>query len=193
MANTKKIEKEYACTAWYMEYRDGTSDKFYHVIISETGVCMLRWGRRGAVGQSSVNRYSSFDEARDQGLKQVFAKRSKGYESKYSDQKFLATNTALEYALRGSITKLVDEFNMSLANGQFDGAKETVLKHYREFAEQVKELMDRAATGDTARTMDEYEQLEKVWDEISDVHAEVSAAMSIAKMTLMQKLMAGTL
>lgn len=185
--------KHYACTAWYMEYREGTSDKFYEVIISENGVCMLRWGRRGAIGQSSVNRYSSYDEARDQGLKQVFAKKSKGYVQKYGDQKFMASTNALDYALQGNPALLTGEFADSLRNGQFDGAKEAVLKHYADFAEQVKALMDRAATGNTEMTMNEYEQLERVWAELDDKHAEVSAAMSIAKATLMQKLMAGTL
>jgi predicted DNA-binding WGR domain protein len=185
--------KKYAATAWYMEYREGTSDKFYEVIITESGVCMLRWGRRGSTGQNSVNRYASYDEARDQGLKQVFAKKSKGYVQSYGDFKFMATTEAIDYALRGNPTQLHAEFWDALSSGQFDGAKETVLKHYADFSESVKILMERAASGDTATTMDEYEQLERVWEEINDKHAEVSAAMSIAKMTLMQKLMAGTL
>ena len=185
--------KEYPATGWYMEFREGTSDKFYHVIVTESGVCMLRWGRRGSVGQNSVTAYSTYDEARDQGLKQVFAKKSKGYVQQYGDFNFMVTAEGLDYARRGNVAPLVREWTEALERGQFDGAKTTVLKHYKEFSESVKALMDRAATGDTERTMDEYEQLEKVWDEISDVHAEVSAAMSIAKMTLAQKLMAGTL
>lgn len=183
----------YPATAWRMEYREGASDKFYEVIITESGVCMLRWGRRGAVGQHAVNRYASYDEARDQGLKQVFAKKSKGYVQKYGDFKFMATVEAIHYALQGNPATLVSEFSQALKNGQFSGAKDAVLKHYADFSESVKSLMDRAATGDTETTMNEYEQLEKVWEEINDKHAEVSAAMSIAKMTLMQKLMAGTL
>lgn len=183
--------KTYPTHCWYLEYRDGSSDKFYQVFVTETGVCVLRWGRRGAAGQNSVTAYASYDEARDQGLKQVFAKKSKGYVSKYDGHVYMATEEAIARARRSDISALDEEFHASLQAGQFDGAKTTVLKHYDEFSEKVKVLMDRAGS-DSSRfdeVMGEYQELEKVWEEINDRHAEVSAAMSIANATLFQKLM----
>ncbi len=183
---------EYATDCWYMEYVEGTSSKFYEVMIVESGVCVLRWGRIGSAGQSSVTAYPTYDEARDQGLKQVFAKKSKGYVTKY-EATFMASTNSISRARNVSPVDMHHEFITSMRDGAFNAAKSTVLKHYAEFAEQVKTLMDRAATGDFAQTMEEYEQVEKVWAEINDKHAEVSAAMSIAKATLMQKLMSGAL
>lgn len=182
---------EYPCTGWYMEYHDPSTNarKFYQVFVSDTGVCILRWGRIGTTGQQSATPYSSFDEARDQGLKQVFAKKSKGYVQKYGDFKFTCTKGALDKALRGVSAELCDQWNVALQNGEFDGAKASVLKHYADFAEKVKELMDRAATDDFDTSMKQFEELERVWEEISDKHGEVEAAFSIAKMTLAQKLL----
>lgn len=183
--------KHYAVNAWHMEFTEGTSNKFYQVFVSESGLTVLRWGRIGAAGQHSVARYDTYDEARDQGLKQVYAKKSKGYVQKYGDRQFMATVEALNYAQRDNPTMLASEFHTSLDDGAFEGAKITVIRQYRDFAETVKDLMDRAgSTTDFGASMDEYQQLEKVWEEITDVHAEVSAAMSIAQATLFQKLMA---
>lgn len=192
MATTIKNQK-YAVTVWYMEYQQGGSDKFYQVFVSESGVCVLRWGRRGAVGQHSVTAFASYDEARDVGLRQVYAKKSKGYVQKYGDMKFMASKDALDYAQNGNPQPLAAEFAKSLESGQFDGAKEAVLKHYTDFAEQAKALMDRAASADLDTVMNEYDQLEQVWAEINDKHAEVEIAMSVAKQTMMQKLMSGNL
>lgn len=183
-----KTVKNYAVTVWYLEYQEGNSDKFYQVFISESGVCVLRWGRRGTAGQHSTTRFSTYDEARDVGLRQVYAKKSKGYVEKYGDHKFMATKAALD---REDPSMLDREFWASLEAGQFDGAKEAVLKHYDDFSEQAKRLMERAATMDLDSVLAEYEQLEKVWEEINDQHAEVTVAMSMTKATLMQKLMSG--
>lgn len=181
--------KHYACTAWHMEYREGTSNKFYEVFVAENGLCVLRWGRIGAIGQHSVTRYSTYDEARDQGLKQVFAKKSKGYNQTYGDAQFMASIEALNNAQRDNPSYLVGELQESLRRGQFDGAKQAVLKQYADFAEKVKDLMVRAETGDIHDSMEEYQQLEGVMTEINEKHAEVTAAMTLAQQTLFQKLM----
>lgn len=180
--------KQYAVDVWYLEYRVGTSDKFYQVFVSENGIVTLRWGRRGTAGQHSVARYSTYDDARDHGLKQVFAKKSKGYTQQGPDTKFLADQEVLDAALRGSPARLVSTWNEALRNGQFEGAKQTVLKHYEDFAERIKALMIQAEHSDFAQLSDEFEAVEKVWEEISDKHAEVNAAMQLTKATLYQKL-----
>lgn len=186
MAKQHKI----AVNVWYLEYREGGSDKFYQVFIAEQGLCVLRWGRRGSAGQCSVTRYRSYDEAHDQGLKQVFAKKSKGYRQVYGDMKFMALADTLDYTQMSSDTsKLLGELNAAREGGEFGGAKEAVLKHYADFAEQAKSLVERAGTQDFETVHGQYEELKAVWEEINDRHAEVSAAMGIAEQTLMQKLM----
>ena len=182
----KKIT-EYSVTSWYMEYREGSSDKFYHVFVSETGVCLLRWGRRGTAGQNSCTRYSTLDEARTQGLKQVYAKQSKGYVQKH-EFSFLAHIDHLDAAQRGNPAYLVSAWKIALQEGEFTTAKTAVLRHYAEFAERVNMLLNDAGSADMGDSMEEFNELEKVWEEINDKHGEVAAAFDLTRMTLMQKL-----
>jgi len=191
MATTKK-PKEYAVDVWYMEYRSGTSDKFYQVFVSESGLTVLRWGRRGSAGQHSESRYASYDDARDNGLKQVFAKKSKGYTQQYPDSKFMASSDALDRAQGGNPTALVQEWNDALRNNQFEGAKQTVLKHYSDFSERVQTLLHQAEYADFGTLSDEFTAIEEVWEEINDKHAEVNAAMDLTRQTLFQKMMSGS-
>lgn len=187
---TKK--RPLAITSWILHFRDAgsNSNKFYEVYVGENGLCVLRWGRIGSTGQSSVTRYSSYDEARDHGLKQVFAKKAKGYVTQYSDMKFMVDADIVDHTQMASDPAgLVNAFRDSLSKGQFDGAKEAVLKHYADFADQAQRLMDRAGRQSLDEVIGEYEQLESVWDEINDKHSEIEAVMSIAKQTMAQKLM----
>lgn len=188
MPITKTLET--AVESWYLEYRSGTSDKFYHVMVADNGLVVLRWGRRGTSGQHSEARYRTYDEAHDHGLKQVYAKKSKGY-VQHSSIKFLATIDALNRAQEGYLDPLVRRWREALANGEVSAAKETVLKHYEEFSDRVQRLLNRASTEDFAALTDEFESIEAVWGEISDKHAEVTAAMNLVKATLFQKMMAG--
>lgn len=188
---TKKPQ-QYAVDVWYMEYRSGTSDKFYQVFVSEKGLTVLRWGRRGTSGQSSVAAYRTYDEARDHGLKQVFAKKSKGYSQQGTEQKFMVDEEVLRYAQNGNPNYLVNAWQEAMRKGQFEGAKQTVLKHYADFSDRVQGLLARAENASFDDLTNEFEAIEQVWDEISDKHAEVSAAMSLVKSTLFQKMMAGS-
>jgi len=183
-------KRQHAVDVWTLEFRSGTSDKFYQVFVSETGVTVLRWGRRNTAGQSSCVRYRTYDEARDQGLKQVFAKKSKGYSASYPDQKFLVDSDVLDRAQGGNPDRLVEAWKSAMREGAFAGAKQTVLKHYADFADRVQILLNRAAHEDFESLQEEFESLESVWEEINDKHGEVSAAMELAKMTLFQRMMA---
>lgn len=184
------VKHKIPVTVWYLEYKAGGSDKFYQVFVSESGDCVLRWGRRGAAGQSSVTRYSGYDDARDQGLKQVFAKKAKGYQQVYGDMKFMVTSDTLDYTRMASdAAALVRDLAVAREDGDFGGAKEAVLKHYADFAEQAKSLIDRAGSQDFEQVHGEYEALKAVWEEIDDRHAEVTAAMGLAEATLAQSLM----
>ena len=181
-------QKTYAVDVWYMEYRDGTSDKFYQVFVSETGLCVLRWGRRGSAGQHSEAHYGNYDKARENGLKQVYAKKSKGYVQQDEDAKFMATENALHRAQGGYPQPLVDEWHEAKSKGQFEGAKQSVLKHYADFSDQVQRLLHQAEYSDFETLSDKFTAIEEIWEEISDKHAEVSAAMDLTRQTLFQKL-----
>lgn len=184
-------KRQYAVDVWTLEYRSGASDKFYQVFVSETGLTVLRWGRRGSAGQNSATRYKSYDEARDQGLKQVFAKKSKGYSASYPDQKFLVDEGVLNSAQGGNPNPLVAAWNTAMREGAFAGAKQTVLKHYADFADRVQILLNRAEHESLESLSEELNGLEEVWEEISDKHGEVSAALDLAKATLFQRMMTG--
>jgi predicted DNA-binding WGR domain protein len=184
--------KQYAVDTWYMEYRAGTSDKFYQVFVSESGLTVLRWGRRGTAGQHSESRYASYDEARDHGLKQVFAKKSKGYSQQGPDTKFMATQEALDAAQRGNPNPLISEWAEAQRNGQYAGAKQTVLKHYADFSDRVQTLLHQAEYADAGTLTEEFAAIEEVWEEISDKHREVQAALDLTRQTLFQKMMAGS-
>jgi predicted DNA-binding WGR domain protein len=174
--------------SWHLEFIGGTSKKFYRVLVTEAGLTILRWGRIGSVGQHSVSSFGMYDKARDVGLRQVFEKKAKGYVEKYHDLKFSASADAINDATDGDFTLIDREWREAADAGEFDAAKVEVLKHYADFSERVQVLLDRAADADLDTTMDEYESLSGVWDEINDKHAEVTAAMGLCRATLMQKL-----
>lgn len=180
-----------AVEAWILEFRNGTSDKFYAIYVTEAGVTVLRWGRRGTAGQSSANAYKNYDDARDQGLKQVFAKKSKGY-SQIHEGKFLVDVSIIEAALRGDAYSLHLKWQEAMNKGEFEGTKQTVLKNYADFAERVQRLLARAEDSSFEELNREFEAIEEVWAEISDRHGEVSAALNLAKVTLFQRMMQGT-
>lgn len=182
-------KKNYAVTAHIMEYRQDRSDKFYQVFITESGICVLRWGRRGTTGQASATSHGSYDEAHDIGMRQVYSKRSKGYVSTVSDFKFIATEQSIKYALNGDTSWLYREYREAMESGEFAGAKDAVLKHYSDFAEQVKRLMDQASYSDSGEMVERLDALETVWNEISDKHAEVQIALNVAKQTVAKNLL----
>jgi len=68
---------------WYLEYRDGTSDKFHRTIVTRAGESWLmitNWGRRGSSGQSLVKGYKTSDAATDAAITLVRQKKRKGYQ-----------------------------------------------------------------------------------------------------------------
>lgn len=180
-------------SAWELTYESdaANSHKFYRVFVSDDGVVVLRWGRIGTQGQQSVSLHPTADEARDVALRQVYAKKSKGYVQELPEHKFAATALAVERAKEGYPSALYTEYQNSLEEGRFDGAKAVVLSHYDDFAEQARSLMERAPDANFETIMDEYQQFEAVWEEIHNRHTEVEAVLDLTKRTLMQKLMGG--
>lgn len=187
--------KNYAVSTWYMEHHDAAknSHKFYQVFLFETGLVVLRWGRVGTSGQCSVAQYSSYDEGHDVALRQVYAKKSKGYTSQYDDVKFVVDEAVHKYTLTTSDSgSLVLHLNKAMEDSKFAGAKDAVLQHYVSFSEQAQRLLAKAATADLDETMTDYQALTDVWDEINDKHNEVQVVVDLAKQTIAQKLFGGS-
>lgn len=174
--------------AYYLTYQGGGSNKFYEVLISDDGTCVLHWGRIGTSGQSSVTTMPTYDEAHDLGMRQVYAKKSKGY-SQQSASKFVVEREHLRWAKDGNPAHLFLEVNNARRDGQYSGVKDAVLTHYTDLAEKAQALMNRAERGDLVEVSDEYEALEQAWEAIQDKHAEIEVAMSLAKATFTKRLL----
>lgn len=183
---TKEIT-EFQVTAWHLEYREGSSNKFYRVYVTENGLTVLKWGRIRTHGQSSFSTHSDYTSALDAGLKQVYEKRAKGYQQIHEIQ-FTGTITAIRTARGGDPSLLDREYQDALNSGSYETAKVEVLKHYAAFSEQIQSLLGRAQYTDLAELLDQYEQVEQAWAEIDDKHREVTAAMQLTKAALMTKL-----
>lgn len=181
--------KDYGARYWRLEYKNAAqnSNKFYEVFIVDNGVCVLRWGRIGTAGQSKAHA-GTYTDVESVGLRQVYAKQGKAYKAVQSDFKFVVDEETVDNARRGNTAGLAKACTEARADGQFGGARDAVLKHYADFSTQVQELLHNAATYDFEVVIEEYDALEKVWADIEDKHREVVTAMSLAKQTLMQKL-----
>lgn len=187
------VENTTQALGWTMAYREGTSNKFYEVILTESNWVVLRWGRIGSQGQSSATRYGSYSEGHDVALRQVYAKKSKGYVSSVSEYPFPVTNEAIKQAAGGVAYALASEFVRAQREGQFAGSKAIVLKHYEDFSNRAQHLLAQAGELSFDDAMSEFEDLEKTFAEITSKHEEVSTSMGLVRATLMQKLMAGSL
>lgn len=182
------MSKQILVHGWYLEFSEGTSNKFYKTYIAENGVTIVRWGRIGSNGQHKVSSFPSFDQAKDLGLRQVYEKKAKGYVEKYGDLMCETTEEAILAARHGDFYEIDTAWNAAARGGEFEKAKSDVLRTYAEFSTRIQNLLDRAEHADLDVLMDEYQGAETVWDEINDKHAEVVAAMSLCKTTLMKKL-----
>jgi len=189
----KVIDVTVPAQGWRMHYIQGSSRKFYEVILTESNFVILRWGRIGTAGQSSATRYGSYSDANDVALRQVYSKRSKGYDSQVSEFAFAATENAISYAAQGDAGPIGRELSEAIASGEFDGSKAVVLKHYQDFSNRAQRLLAQADEMDFDQALSEFDALEAVFAEITSKHEEVSTSMGLVRATLMQKLMAGSL
>ncbi len=181
----------YPTMHWYLEQRDASSNtaKFYNVMVTETGVCVLRWGRIGTAGQSKTTPYPTHEQALVEGRKQVYAKLHKGYVQQYGDLIFSASVDAINRARQGNPSLLWAESQQSFDTGAMEGSKDAGLKHYRDFLEQAKDVTAKAA-GDPEHPLERLEELERVWAEIEDLHDQARTAMDLAKATIYSKVFA---
>lgn len=176
----------YPVTEWYLEYRNPAqnSSKFYQVFVTETGLCVIRYGRIGSSGQYQVTAFPTFDEARALGMRQFYAKQTKGYQLIRDAVVFNGSVAAIDAARRENGAALVRECEEALANGSMEGSKDAVLRVYEDFTEKAKTLLGKASTLDPEVAMEELSELKRVWTDIETLHAEAAIAMELTESTI---------
>lgn len=173
---------------YHLTFQSGSSNKFYNVYITEDGACILRWGRIHTQGQSSVSVMSTYDDAHDLAMRQVYAKKSKGYTQQFAS-KHVIDAQAVRWAKEGNPDTLFSAIDQAQAEGAYTGVRDAVLTHYADLAEKAQSLMARADGLDFEQVSIEYDHLKEVWGEIEEKHAEIAVAMSIAEATFAKKLL----
>jgi predicted DNA-binding WGR domain protein len=174
--------------AYYLTFRDGRSNKYYEVLITEDGTTVLHWGRMHTAGQSSVSVMSNYEDAHDIAMRQVYAKKSKGYNQDRAD-KFVIDSELVRYAKEGNTVPLFNAINEARREGKFTGMKDAVLTHYKDLADQAQSLMNRADGMDFEQVEAEFDELKQVWEEIQDKHAEIATVIGLAEATFTRKLL----
>lgn len=188
--------KQVAVTGWHMQYKDLASNhsKFYTVLIADDGVVVTAWGRIGTKGQDKIQKLPQFADADHVGKRQLYSKRSKGYESVHEDVKFTMDEDLINKACEaGDSSQMTREFFKAVSAPQFDGDKSAVFGHYDEFVAKAQRLMDGASNRPFDAVFAEFDQLKAAWAEIDDKHAEASVTVSMIDQVLNQRLMSGSL
>ena len=167
--------------------------KFYTVLIAGN-IVVTAWGRIGTQGQSKIQKLPSYDDAESIGLRQVYAKQSKGYEPQAKGVKFMVDDKVLaESASQDNTGPLTRAFFKAMNDPEFEGDKQAVAKHYDEFVAKAQSLLDSASTRNFEEVHNAFEELEVAWNAISDKHAEAEITVSFLRQTLAQRLMSGAL
>jgi len=180
-------------TGWYLENRLPGHHKFYTVLIADNGVVTTSWGRIGTAGQSKVQKFPAHSDAKDVGLRQLYAKKSKGYTAVNEDVKFMVTTTMLNDACSANSASTLDRtFHKALREPRFEGDKKAVFQHYDSFVDQAHKLLDKAGQGMAFEALYvEFEELKSAWSELDDKHSEAAVTIGLAEQTLHQALMGG--
>lgn len=182
-------------TGFYLEYREAASNSFkqYTVLIADDGVVVTAWGRIGNQAQFKIAKMPSRKEAEDVGLRQLYAKKSKGYETLFDDFKFEVDPTVLAGACqRNDAHPLLHLFAEARKEPRLANEEKAVTKHYDDFAGKAQDLLDTAADRPFEEVYADFEELEKVWDAIDMAHGRVKTTVDLVKQTLASRLMAGS-
>lgn len=181
-------------TGWYLEYRQGTSNKFYTVLIADNGVVITNWGRIGSEGQGKIDKMPNFEAADDVGRRQLYAKKSKGYEALATEVKFPVEEVVLnESCSRDRWNVIARLFAKARTEPQFEGDKQAVATHYQEFVKRASKLLDTASTRSFDEVWAEGEELQEAWKELEDQHGQAKVTVDLLTQTLNQRLMSGSL
>ena len=176
-------------TVHSLKYQAGSSNKVYNVVICDNGVVILHWGRRGTAGQSSVTALATADDANDLGMRQVYAKKSKGYTTEWTGRIMLSADTVEQARTSAYGGGLWSEAQVRIAQGEFTGLRDAVLQHYQEFVAEASKLLNDAETDDFETLSQKFDALKEQWVSIKDQHAQVQVTMDLAEATFARRLL----
>lgn len=183
-----------AVIGWHLENRIGSHNKFYTVLIADNGVVVTAWGKIGTVGQNKVQRFPQYADAEALGKRQLYSKQTGGYTVKANEFKFAIDENLINEACKNdTAAPMTRAFHAALAEPQFGGDRDVVLKHYDDFVDKAQRLMGGASDRAFDEVWSEFEELEKAWDAISNKHAEADVTISLTRQMLSQRLMSGSL
>lgn len=147
---------------WRMEYVGGSSKKFYEVYLNmEQAQVWFGWGRIGTSGQWDKKLFPHADEATDKALAQVYAKRSKGYETVREDLTLSIAEDEWE-----SVALLQRAFNKAVRTGEAQ-PREVALNYIEGFVQDCNEFLVSAKEGSDDLAYS-FEDLSARWEELKD-------------------------
>ena len=175
-------------TGYYLENQMPGHNKFYTVLIAEDGTVLTNWGRIGAAGQTKCDKMPSSRQAEEVGLRQFYAKSTKGYKVRHEAVKFEVDQKALNDANAGNATALLSTWRETRMQPLLATESQVALRHYEDFAKKAQQLLEDAPNLDFETLYARHSELVEVWGALTDKHAEVSAIVDLTKATLMRKL-----
>lgn len=187
--STTTATKPLAVTGHYLENTLPGHNKFYTVLIVEDGTVITNWGKIGADGQSKIDKLPNAEKAEELGMRQFYAKATRGYEIKHRDVKFEVPKKAVDDAHAGSYRALLRPFMEARTAPVFANESSLALRHYDDFAAKAQALLTDAPNMDFETLFARHSELNDVWASLTEKHNEVSTIVDLTKATLMKKLM----
>lgn len=187
------LSAEIGITSCRLTNTMGGHSKYYTVMFSDLGHVIFNWGRIGASnGQWKIEKLPTGSNAEAVGMKQVYAKASKGYDRVEGEQnfRFTATVADLDHAVEINHGQRLDQRRrQAMQNPQFAGQQQTATAHYDTFITAANALMTRAATENVEEVLDDWAALQAAWAELDDKHGTAAATVSLTGQMLQQRLL----
>lgn len=185
---------------WHLRMVDPAknSKKFYRVSLTQDGIVVLHWGRIGTSGQAKVERRTDYEDGKALALRQVYAKREKGYEQA-EEGRFVFNYDQLDTLMpaqegtSSAAQRLADtiarNFQRAIGEGELVAKKDHALKVLDDFIHQAQIFIESAQQrDDDEELMETYSKLQDAWSELSDRYDTAQIAMQMAQAALQQRL-----
>lgn len=183
---------EIRVNGWYLEQRNPAANvaKQYTVLISETGVVVLAWGRIGQAGQKKIQKLP-FPSADALGKKQMYSKQSGGYAVVQDEFIFHVDSEVLDKACRHDLPDpLLRAFHLARSDPKFIGEQKSVIQHYDDFVNKAQRLLESSGDRPFEDVYNEFEELEQAWGKITEAHDAAAVTVDLTKQMLKQRLFA---
>jgi len=185
-------------TAWHLHSPKKMAS--YVIFLGETGLVIRCWGPGRAPGpthfQVAAREFSSFIDAQDFAMKDLYGKRSKGY-------RVFDTPVVLRFTMKSSLVNrlttvshqapgeslvplgLRRELFAAWNEGKYDpaaGLRNAVLTHYTAFLDRIYTLMEDVNVGRNPTSALTYvTTLDDAWRDIEDAHSLAKSALDTAR------------